>query len=94
MLKYRALALLFALPTMATGQARAAEETSPATPSITPGTMVIDAQQLEVFVDKQMRAVGAGAGKFPANHETLSAANFSRVELVIRKITRRSARCL
>lgn len=58
MLKYRALALLFALPTMATGQARAAEETSPPPPSITPGAMVIDAQQLEIFVDKQMRAVG------------------------------------
>ena len=58
MLNYRALALLFALPTMATGQARAAEEISPADPSIAPGVMVIDAQQLEVFVDKQMRAVG------------------------------------
>jgi LPS-assembly protein len=58
MLNYRALALLFALPIMAIGQARAAEATSPATPSITPGAMVIDAQQLEVYVDKQMRAVG------------------------------------
>lgn len=58
MLNYRALALLFALPTMATGQARAAEEISPADTSIAPGAMVIDAQQLEVFVDKQMRAVG------------------------------------
>lgn len=58
MLKYRALALLFALPSVATGQARAAEATSPAPESANPEAMIVEARQLEIFIDKKMRAVG------------------------------------
>lgn len=58
MLKYRAIALLFALPSMVIGHARAADETSPDKTSANPEAMVIEAQHLEMFLDRKMRATG------------------------------------
>lgn len=58
MLKYRAIAFLFALPSVVIGQARAADEIPPATESIRTESMVIEAQQLEMFLDRKMRAIG------------------------------------
>lgn len=55
---YRAIALLFALPSVVIGQARAADEIPPATESIQTESMVIEAQQLEMFLDRKMRAIG------------------------------------
>ena len=56
--KYRALALLFALPTMAIGQARAADESAQPAPASTKGATTIEAERLEIFLDRKMRAIG------------------------------------
>lgn len=59
MQKNHALALLLALPTIASGPARATEEsTAPPQETIQPGTTVIEARQLEMFLDRKMRAIG------------------------------------
>jgi hypothetical protein len=58
MLKYRAIALLFVLPSVVIGHARAADETSPDKTSANPEAMVIEAQHLEMFLDRKMRATG------------------------------------
>lgn len=55
MQKNRVLALLFALLSTAIGQARAATESTPAQVA---GETVIDAQRLEIFLDRKLRAIG------------------------------------
>lgn len=58
MLKYHAIALLFALPSVVIGHARAADETSSDKTAASPEAMVIEAQHLEMFLDRKMRAIG------------------------------------
>jgi LPS-assembly protein len=58
MLKYHAIALLFTLPSVVIGHARAADETSPDKTAANSEAMVIEAQHLEMFLDRKMRAIG------------------------------------
>lgn len=55
---YRAFAFFLTLPTMMIGQACAADEKTGAQETIQPGATVIEAQQLEMFLDRKMRAIG------------------------------------
>lgn len=58
MLKYRAAALLFVLPSLMPGQTRAATATASEQKAIDAGAMVIDAQRLENYIDRKMHAIG------------------------------------
>lgn len=58
MQKTPALALVCALLTAMTAPARAAEQTDSAAEPIPPGATVIEAHQLEVLLDRKLRAIG------------------------------------
>jgi LPS-assembly protein len=58
MLKYRPIAIILALSSVMIGQARAADATPSPTEQVSTDTMTIEAQQLEMLLDRKMRAIG------------------------------------
>jgi len=58
MLNYRPIAIILALTSVMIGQSRAADANPSPTEQVSTETMTIEAQQLEMLLDRKMRATG------------------------------------